>query len=205
MKDVARAASGNRSMEAGGKAKEVTGSLKQAGEGRDGQGLISRRRRSPIVCRPGPSPVPSAHMPRGSVEQDDIIEVLKMSQIFGELPPKRLQAVRGAGKEISFEAGEELVVQGEEGGRYFLILDGEADVHVHGALVGTVRRGDGVGEVALLDGGRRGATVTARTPVRTFSLVSWHFKPLLAEPDIAAAVIRLLCDRLRKAEAAEGR
>ena len=133
---------------------------------------------------------------------DDVIEVLRQSSIFGELPDKRLEKVRKAGKEMIFRPGDELAVQGESGdGRYFLIVDGEAELQIDGVARRTLSRGEDVGEISLIDGGPRSATVRARTDVRTFSLSSWNFRPLLADVDIATAVVDLLCKRIRSGQA----
>lgn len=132
---------------------------------------------------------------------DDVIEALKASELFRGVSEKHLARIRDAGKELEFAVGEELTEEGTVGGRFFLILDGTAEVTVHGAPRRTLSRGDGVGEVALLDEGPRSATVTATTPVRTFALASWNFRPLIGEPEIAQAVVALLCRRLREAEA----
>lgn len=131
---------------------------------------------------------------------DEIIAALEASELFGGLPSKRLKAIRDAGREVSFPAGAELVGEGDDAGRFYLVLEGSADVQVHGASRATLQAGDVVGELALIDGGPRSATVTATSDLRAFSLASWNFKPFMSEPDVMQAVIALLCRRLRGAE-----
>jgi signal-transduction protein with cAMP-binding, CBS, and nucleotidyltransferase domain len=131
---------------------------------------------------------------------DEIITALQASEMFRDLPAKQLHRLRDAGKEIAFTAGSELVVEGEETGRFFLILEGNAEVTVRGKRRGTLGPGTSFGEIALLDGGPRSATVTADTDVRTFSLTSWNFEPFLSEESVTQVVIRSLCRRLRSAE-----
>ena len=133
---------------------------------------------------------------------DEIITALEDSEMFRDLPSKQLRKIRDAGKELSFTAGSELVVEGEGTGRFFLILAGSAEVTVNGKKRGTLGPGMSLGEIALLDGGPRSATVTAVTDVRTFSLASWNFRPFLSEESVMQAVIKLLCQRLRSAEVA---
>ena len=132
---------------------------------------------------------------------DEIITALQESEMFRDVPMKQLQKIRNAGKELSFTAGSELVVEGEQTGRFFLILAGNAEVTVNGKTRGTLGPGTSFGEIALLDGGPRSATVTAATDVRTFSLASWNFRPFLSEVSVTQAIIELLCKRLRSAEA----
>jgi hypothetical protein len=66
----------------------------------------------------------------------------------------------------SLDAGEALITQGEEGQDLFLILDGVVDVEVDGEEVAELGPGTLIGELALLEGGKRTASVFATTPVR---------------------------------------
>ncbi len=131
---------------------------------------------------------------------DEIITALRSSEMFRDLQLKQLQQIRDAGKEMSFNAGSELVVEGDKAGRFFLILDGTAEVSVKGKKRATIQAGAAVGEIALLDDGPRSATVVAVTDVRTFSLASWNFRPFLNDQNVLQAVLGLLCRRLRSAE-----
>jgi CRP-like cAMP-binding protein len=132
---------------------------------------------------------------------DEIIAALQASELFRDLPHKQLKRICGAGKVMSFQAGAEVVAEGEGAGRFFLILDGTAEVSARGGHRTELGAGDAVGEVALLDGGTRTATVRASSDLRTFSLASWNFRPFLDEPEVMRAVIALLCRRLRSAQA----
>jgi signal-transduction protein with cAMP-binding, CBS, and nucleotidyltransferase domain len=132
--------------------------------------------------------------------RDEIIAALQSSEMFRNLPSRQLQRIRDAGKELSFTAGSKIVAEGEETGRFFLILAGSAEVTVQGKTRGTLGRGTSFGAIELLDGGPRSATVTAVTNLRTFSLSSWNFEPFLRDESITQVVIRSLCQRLRRAE-----
>jgi CRP-like cAMP-binding protein len=132
--------------------------------------------------------------------RDEIITALQGSEMFRNLSSKQLQRIRDAGKELSFTAGSEIVAEGEETGRFFLILAGRAEVTVKGETRGTLGSGTSFGAIELLDGGPRPATVTALTDLRTFSLSSWNFEPFLREESITQVVIKSLCQRLRRAE-----
>jgi CRP-like cAMP-binding protein len=132
---------------------------------------------------------------------NEIIAALQASELFRDLRQKQLKRICDAGKVMSFRAGAEVVAEGESAGRFFLILDGTAEVVAHGVHRGELGPGDAVGELALLDGGTRSATVKAISDLRTFSLASWNFHTFLGEPEVMSAVIGVLCRRLRRAEA----
>jgi len=73
------------------------------------------------------------------------------------------------GKELerrTLEQGDALVKEGEEGGELFLLLDGVVDIEVNGDPVAEIGPGALLGERALLEGGKRTATIWAKTPVR---------------------------------------
>ena len=130
------------------------------------------------------------------------LERLSQCRLFSGISEKHLERIRDLAKEVRFEAGRELTEEGTEGARFYLILDGEVDVIIHGQHRGTRGPGDSIGEYSLLDGQPRSATVVAKTPVRTLSLASWNFRPLLAEePSMAEALLVELCRRLRETEA----
>ena len=66
----------------------------------------------------------------------------------------------------NLEQGQALMTEGEEGGELFLLLDGIVDVEVNGDPVAEIGPGALLGERALLEGGKRTATVWATTPIR---------------------------------------
>jgi CRP-like cAMP-binding protein len=66
----------------------------------------------------------------------------------------------------NLEQGSALVTQGDEGRELFLILDGTVDVEVDGDVVAEIGPGALLGERALLEGGKRTATLWATTPLR---------------------------------------
>ena len=100
-------------------------------------------------------------------------------------------------------AGEPIVGEGTGGVVFFFILDGETSVSVAGEEVATLKRGDYVGELALLDPeGPRSATVSAKTDVVLAAMSAWQFRPfVLAHPDAAWMLLQRLARRLREAQA----
>jgi CRP-like cAMP-binding protein len=71
---------------------------------------------------------------------------------------------------LSFDAGSQIIVEGDPGDRLFLIAEGKTEVKANGVHVATVGVGSFIGEIALLRDVRRTATVTADTAVRVYAL-----------------------------------
>jgi CRP-like cAMP-binding protein len=86
--------------------------------------------------------------------------------------------------------------EGEPGEVYLLIEEGEVEVSVGGASVGMCGPGDGVGEIALLRGVPRTATVIARTQVEAYAIDSPTFLSAVSGPAAAAAAEALASRRL---------
>jgi MFS family permease len=94
------------------------------------------------------------------------IALLRSTQLFSPLGAPELEALARSLRPLEVKAGTDVVLEGEPGFDYFVIADGELSVSV----AGTLRRGDGFGEVALLAGVPRTATVTAQTDARLYAL-----------------------------------
>ena len=101
-------------------------------------------------------------------------------------------------KERRFEAGREIVTEGEGGIAFFIILDGEATVLVGGEERRTLGPGDCFGETALLvPDERRTATVRAATDVRAATMAAWEFRPFVERnPKVAWSLLETLAQRL---------
>ncbi len=80
------------------------------------------------------------------------------------------------------------------------MLKGKAAIRHGSKTVATLGPGDYFGEISMIDGGERTATVTAETDLSTLSLSTWDFKPLLEKPSIAKALLLKLAARIRQLE-----
>ena len=130
-----------------------------------------------------------------------LIDRLREVAIFRGLDEKELHRIVEVGKEVHFETGK--VVAEQDGGAagFHLILDGEVSVDVSGRERARLRSGQYFGEMSLIDGKPRSATVRAEEPTTTFALTSWQFLPLLDEyPSISRALLVELSGRLRRVE-----
>jgi CRP-like cAMP-binding protein len=125
-------------------------------------------------------------------------EQLKQVPLLAGLDKRSLARVAAQMRERTVAAGSDVVVQGESGVGFFVILDGEATVSVDGAPRRTLGRGDYFGEIALLNKDAiRSATVTASSELKLAGLTSWQFHPLvMEEPQIAVQLMATLAQRI---------
>ena len=135
--------------------------------------------------------------------QKEQLEVLKSVPLFEGLSTADLRKIRGVGKEVAHAEGSEILIQGKEGVGFHLILEGEARVVVGKRTAARIGPGSYFGELSLVDGGPRTATVVAETDVRTLSIPRWSFMPLLdTHPSITKKMLVEACKRLRSATSA---
>ena len=94
-----------------------------------------------------------------------------------------------------------MTTEGALGLGFHLILDGEATVSQGGTTLRKLGPGDYFGEISMIDGRRRSATVTAETPLRAAYVSHATFEELLdQDPGFARGLLKVLCARLREAE-----
>jgi CRP-like cAMP-binding protein len=90
--------------------------------------------------------------------------------VFAPLPLAVTDLLAAEAEPRQFPAGAVVMREGEPGDRFYLITDGAAAVSVHGAPKPSLRRGDCFGEIALLRGIPRTATITAERSLHTLTL-----------------------------------
>jgi MFS family permease len=98
------------------------------------------------------------------------IALLRSLRLFADLPAPALEGLAGALQRVVLPAGRVLMREGEVGDRYYAIAEGELTIERDGRDLGVRRRGDGVGEIALLRSMPRTATVTTATPATLYEL-----------------------------------
>jgi len=107
------------------------------------------------------------------------LDALHKASLFAELNQRELQQVARLFKARRFAAGQTVVQEGSGGAAFFVIESGEATVTVSGKKKGSLKAGDYFGEIALLDEGKRMATITATTEMLCYGLTYWDFKPVV--------------------------
>ncbi|HXX88590.1 MAG TPA: cyclic nucleotide-binding domain-containing protein [Acidimicrobiales bacterium] len=130
-----------------------------------------------------------------SIEQE-----LSQLPLFADCRPNELRRLRTLGTRVRVGEGRRLVVAGRRGAEMVLVLSGEASCFVGGAEVARFGVGEFFGEVALLDGGPRTATVVARTDMEVLVLNRFEFEALIeVAPSIANRMLVSMAQRLRAA------
>ncbi len=150
------------------------------------------------VTRSQGTPVPAVAAPDDGAPVEAVNEV----PLFASLRPDDAAKVARLFKERRFAAGETVTKEGSGAAAFFLIQSGEAIVSVRGERRAELKPGDHFGEVALIDGGERSATVTATTELVCYGLTFWDFRPLVAENGaIAWGLLQSLAKMLRAEQA----
>jgi CRP/FNR family transcriptional regulator, cyclic AMP receptor protein len=125
------------------------------------------------------------------------IDLLKGIPLFAGCSRVELEAVSRVADELRLPAGRVLMRQGAPGRELFVLVEGEATVERDGTTVAVRRGGDFIGELALVTGRPRSATVTATTDLQTLVLERLNFDRLLRDvPTFAAKVLKAVAERL---------
>jgi CRP/FNR family transcriptional regulator len=134
------------------------------------------------------------------------VDFLRRVPLFQELDDHTLREIANAAVEQRWEAGQEIVRQGDTGVGMFVVRSGKVEiVQEHDGKHEKIRElgpGDFFGDMALLDEFPRSATVRALEPTTCLGLTRWHFRGILeSHPQIALKFLPILTKRLRAAEA----
>jgi CRP-like cAMP-binding protein len=130
----------------------------------------------------------------------DRMDALASVPLFAQLTKRHLRRIAGAATVAEYAAGDVIVQAGDEGDAFFLILSGRAKVTGPPRRAG-LGRGDYFGEIALIDGEPRSATITATTELHAMKLPRRVFRKILEqEPPVAVALLTQLATRVRRLE-----
>jgi CRP/FNR family transcriptional regulator, cyclic AMP receptor protein len=127
----------------------------------------------------------------------EAVTLLAEVPLFADLEPSELDLIAVVMTERTFGAGEVVTVEGRPADGFFVIASGQAGVTVQGQPVRTMSTGDSFGEIALLMGGERTATITASTDLRCYGIAPADFRPLVeGNPAIAWKLMGSMTERL---------
>ena len=129
------------------------------------------------------------------------MDSLRSLLIFADCGTRLLRKLSGLGTEVHAKQRQVLAHEGEPGREFYVIADGCAEVMIGANHVTTLERGDFFGEMALVDGEPRSASVIAQTPMTLYVFDPREFFTLLADfPPVSRQILRGLSDRLRHAQ-----
>ena len=132
---------------------------------------------------------------------DSRIDALRKVPLFAGLADAELEALPEQAEERSYRTGQDLVTQGDSSGPFFLLYEGRCQVTVDGHPRRKVGPGQYFGDMALIDGEPRSATVRAETDVRGLAIHAEAFFGIL-ESNFGVAR-KIMANLSRRARAAE--
>ena len=131
--------------------------------------------------------------------------MLRPVPIFRGLPKSTLLEVARRAAEVAVPAGTLIVTQGEPGDSLCIVVSGTVEVRRDDRPVAQMTAGDYFGEISLIDGKPRSATVVAVDDVVLLTITAATFDSLLSIPYVARAALTGLAERVREAHASHGR
>ncbi len=133
--------------------------------------------------------------------QDEKIDRLAQVPLFSACTKKELRELAKITTDASATTGQVLCTENESGNECYIVVDGQATVTIGGQHVATIGGGGFFGEMALLDGGPRIATVTAATDMELLVLSRREFLELIDQvPSVTRRLLEGLGARLRDAD-----
>ena len=124
------------------------------------------------------------------LDPQDTARALSKVPLFAGCSDEDMREIAGLAHLIRFDDGSVIVSQGEEGLGFYLLLAGEALVSQGGVEINRLTPGQFFGEIALLEGTPRTASVTAAGQVVCLGILRSDFRPLLIrQPRIALRIL----------------
>jgi CRP-like cAMP-binding protein len=134
--------------------------------------------------------------------QTNVDGMLSTVPLFSRCTKKELKVLSRLATQMTFPAGRVVTQQGRYGREFIVILNGQATVTIDGQTVATLGPGDFLGEIALLDGGPRTATVIADTDLVVEVMSHQEFASVLVDvPLVTRGILKGVAARLRAADA----
>ena len=125
-------------------------------------------------------------------------DVLKKVPLFAGLDDRELGQIAATMRERRFSPGDTVTQEGAGGAGFFIVEEGEAEVSVDGEQRGTIGAGDYFGEIALLTGSDRTATITAKSEMVCWGMTPWDFRPLVESNNaIAWKLLTAMAEKLK--------
>lgn len=128
---------------------------------------------------------------------DEPYDFLRGVPLFSDVSDKDLATIAASMRRRAFEPGDHIVAEGEGGVGFFFVETGSLSVTQDDSPRGTIGPGAYFGEIALLAGADRTATVTAETAVVVWGMPAWNFRPLVREqPSVTMKLLEQMARQL---------
>jgi CRP-like cAMP-binding protein len=143
----------------------------------------------------------------GRQSSDDLAKtwanVLAELPLFAGVPKRHVRKIASLANQARFARGSLIVRAGEPGNGFFVILEGAASILRPGGMPPIpISAGSYFGEMALIDGGTRSASVLADTDVLCLRLSRGPFQKMLkSEPEVSVALLKEFARRIRELQA----
>lgn len=132
---------------------------------------------------------------------DAKVALLKAVPLFADLKDRELQQVSTLTDEVDMAAGRRLTREGDFGHEFFVIIDGRVSVERGGRHIADLGPGDFLGEIALVDGRPRTATVTAVGPVEALVIRRADFLEMIEfDSAVRLGILMALTERIRNTD-----
>lgn len=132
--------------------------------------------------------------------------VIATVPLFESLSRRHLKKIAALTSTVEYDTGDTVIREGEPGAAFFVTVAGQAKVVVGGKTVHRVIPGDHFGEISLLDGGPRSASVVAETPMSVLRLNRSPFLKIVRDDaDLARALLASLARMVRRVDRSLGR
>ena len=133
--------------------------------------------------------------------RDEKLDLLHRIPLFSGIDRRGLERLGMLSDEVDVPAGKVLMTQGEGGRDMMVLIAGSVAIERDGQRVNTLGAGDFFGEISLIDGGPRTATVTTEEPSRLLVITHRDFHAMMEEfPDVENQVLSALAHRIRRHE-----
>ncbi len=129
------------------------------------------------------------------------MEILRHMDLFSTCSMHELGQVAALTVQAHLDEGTVLTRQGQAGGLAYVIESGTAEVVQDGIVIATLGPGAVVGELSLIDGRPRSATVRATSPLEVLQISGKDLGKLLAGPNFRRKLLQALAERVRAVDA----
>ncbi len=129
----------------------------------------------------------------------EVVDHLRAVPLFQGLSDRALESVAALAAERSFDAGDAVTKEGDAGDAFYVVTAGHLDVTQGGRHLTDLGPGDFLGEISLIDGQPRTATVTAVGPVDLVCIRRDAFLSLIdSHGAVRHGVLMALTERIRR-------